>query len=63
MNDCYSEYIEPNSGIKQGGLMSQISYYVFVDKLKVLMKVQMKSELIYTLGGMSYRPIVLILCK
>ena len=51
LNECYSDYIEINSGIKQGGLMSPILYNVYVDEL---MKILMKSELGYTLGGRSY---------
>ena len=51
LNDCYSDYIEVNSGIKQGGLMSLILYNVYVDEL---MKILMKSELGCTLGGRSY---------
>ena len=51
LNDCYSDYIEINNGIKQGGLISPIFYNVYIDEL---MKILMKAELGCTLRGRSY---------
>ena len=48
LNDCLSDYVEINSGIKQSDLISSILYNVYVDEL---MKVLVKSELGCTLGG------------
>ena len=42
LNDCYFDYTEINSDIKQSGLMSPILYNVYVDEL---MKILMKSDL------------------